>query len=188
MKTNASKVTKNYEDLQNVPEELVLPSALQSIGNPLLSQFLKRNDTPVDYATQADIQANFPVAGETWSSKATEADLADATCTDDGTSYNITLKFKESVDPEPGSGAASAFTVIKESDVYGAPGISAILKSFSVKYHDGEITCKIDKATGNMTEAHYKLPIKLDATASVLIATLDATVGMIFEYDYSIFY
>lgn len=188
VKTSASKVTRNYEDLQNVPEELVLPSSLQSIANPLMEQFLKRDDTPVDYATQADIQANFPVAGESWSAKVTEADLADAVCTDDGTSYNVTLKFNESVDPQPGTGAASAFSVIREDQVMGVPGVSAILKSFSIRYHDAEITCKIDKATGNMTEAHYKLPIVMDVQASLLVTTVDATIGMVFDHDYSISY
>ena len=75
IKTSASKVTRNYEDLQHNTEYTEMPGALQSIGSGLISTFLKKDETPVDY-TGADIQANFPVKGESYVSKITEADIA----------------------------------------------------------------------------------------------------------------
>ena len=182
IKTNASKVTRNFEDLQHNSEYTEMPGALQSIGTGLISQFLKKNETPVDY-TGADIQANFPVKGESYVSKITEADIASATCNDDGTNYNITLKFNECTDPE-GTGCAAAFNGIKPDEVYSA---AKVVKNFSCRYYDAVIECKIDKASGNITWIKFTLPMVLSVTAQVVV-TLDAKVGMTFVDDYSITY
>lgn len=182
IKTNASKVTRNFEDLQHNSEYTEMPGALQSIGTGLISQFLKKNETPVDY-TGADIQANFPVKGESYVSKITEADIASATCNDDGTNYNITLKFNECTDPE-GTGCAAAFNVIKPDEVYSA---AKVVKNFSCRYYDAVIECKIDKASGNITWIKFTLPMVLSVTAQVVVS-LDAKVGMTFVDDYSITY
>ena len=159
-----------------------MPGALQSIGTGLISQFLKKNETPVDY-TGADIQANFPVKGESYVSKITEADIASATCNDDGTNYNITLKFNECTDPE-GTGCAAAFNIIKPDEVYSA---AKVVKNFSCRYYDAVIECKIDKASGNITWIKFTLPMVLSVTAQVVVS-LDAKVGMTFVDDYSITY
>lgn len=182
IKTNATKVTRNYEDLQHNADKTVLPSALQGIGSPLISTFLKKNETPVEY-TGADIVAQYPVAGENFVSKTTEADLSEATCTDDGTNYNIVLKFNDCTDPV-GSGCANAFTLIKESDV---KENAKVVQTFSISYSNAKIECKIDKATGNMVWANYTLPMVLSVTAKVLVS-IDAQVGMTFVHDYSIEY
>lgn len=182
IKTGASKVTRNYEDLQHNEEYLQMPSALQSIGSGLISSFLKKDETPVDY-TGAEITANYPVKGESFVSNTTEADIAEATCTDDGTNYNVTLKFKECTDPS-GSGCANAFNIIKPEEVYNA---AKVVTSFSVRYYDATIECKIDKATGNMTWAKFTLPMVMSVTAKVIVP-LDAQVGMTFIDDYTITY
>lgn len=180
VKTDASKVTRNYEDLRHNEEHLEVPSLLKSIGSTLISTFLKKNETPVEW-TGADITANYPVAGESWSSKATAADVASATCQDDGTYYNIEIKFNESTDPTNGSGVASTFTVIKAEDVYNA---ASVVSNFSAKYYDCVVKAKVDKATGNIVWANYSTPIILAVTAM----GIDAQVGMTFEYDYNIEY
>lgn len=183
VKTDATKVTRNYEDLRHNEEHLVMPSALQSIGSGLISTFLKKNETPVEY-TGADIAANYPVAGQAWGSKATAADVAEAKCEDDGTYYNIELKFNESKNPEIGTGAAATFNTIKAEDVYNA---ASVVKNFESTYYDAVVKVKVDKATGHIVSANYTLPIILNVTAQVLM-TLDAQVGMTFEHDYTIEY
>lgn len=180
VKTDASKVTRNYEDLRHDEEHLQVPSLLKSIGSSLISTFLKKNETPVEYAG-ADIAASYPVAGEAWASKATAADVAEAKCDDDGTYYNIELKFNESVDPANGSGVASTFSVIKAEDVYNA---ASVVSNFSATYYDCIVKAKIDKATGHIVSANYTTPIILNVTAM----GIDAQVGMTFENDYTIEY
>lgn len=182
VKTNAKKVTRNYEDLSH-NEENTSMEGLESIGKPLISKFLKKNETPV-VSEGADIANGFPVKGESWASKATEADVAEATCTDDGSTYTVTLKFKECTDPAIGSGCGATFDIMKQEDITNA---ASVVQSASTRYYDAVVTCKIDKATGNMTWANYKLPMVLSVTAKVLL-TINATVGMTFEHDYTIEY
>ncbi|MBQ7295071.1 MAG: hypothetical protein IJW86_02635 [Clostridia bacterium] len=185
VKTDATKVVRNYEDLRHNEEKLVVPSALQSIGSNLISTFLKKNETPVEYASNADIIASYPAAGETWSSKLTEADVAEATCTDNGSEYEIMIKLNTTTDPAAGTGAAAAFSTIKTEDVMDAAGF--VVQSFSAEYYDCVIKCKIDKATGHTTWSNYTLPILLRVEAKVMV-TLNAEVGMTFEHDYTITY
>ena len=181
IKTNATKVVRNYEDLRQDEQYLEMPSLLKSVGSGLISKFLKKNETPVEYASNADIIANYPVKGQNYVSQATEADITDATCTDDGTNYNITLKFAECTDPQ-GTGCANAFNIITSEEI--AEGSGGIVSESSVRYYDATITCKIDKATGNMVSANYVLPMVL----SVKAMGINAAVGMTFEHDYTITY
>lgn len=181
IKTNATKVVRNYEDLRHDEQYLEMPGLLKSVGSGLISKFLKRNDTPVEYASNADIIANYPVKGQNYVSQATEADIVDATCTDDGTNYNITLKFAECTDPQ-GTGCATAFNIITSQEI--ADGSGGIVSESSVRYYDATITCKIDKATGNMVSATYVLPMVLKVKAM----GINAAVGMTFEHDYTITY
>lgn len=183
VKESATKVTRNFKKQQHLEEYTELPSAAQSIGTSLIGQFLKDNDEAKVYDTKERIIEKFPVGNETWSSKTTEADLKEATCTDDGTSYNITLKYIDSTDPV-GSGVANAFTVMTMESVKEA---ASIVESASFKYFDAVIQCKIDKATGNMTWANYHLPMVMSADAKIIV-TVSGTVGMMFEEDFTIEY
>ena len=183
IKTDAKTVTRNYEDLQHNEEKLEAPAALQSIGKSLISTFLKKDETPVNYSGQ-EIIDNYPVKGQSYVTNLTESDVTEATCTDDGTYYNITLKFPEETDPTT-TGVATSFNIIKAEEVYAA---ASVVKSFNATYYDAVITCKIDKASGQMVYANYKLPIVMKVTAGVAFATMDAQVGMTFIDDYSIAY
>ncbi len=183
VKTDAVKVTRNWEDLHADNEYLEVPSALQAIGKTLMTTFLKKDETPLVWSTKDDIIANFPVKGQTFVSNTTEADIAEATCEDDGTYYNIKLKYKECTDPT-GTGCDSAFNIMRADDVYEA---ASMVQNFSVKYYDAVIECKIDKATGNMVSATYTLPMIMQVTAKVIVS-IDAQVGMTFIDDYTIEY
>lgn len=183
VKTDAVKVTRNWEDLHADNEYLEVPSALQAIGKTLMTTFLKKDETPLVWSTKDDIIANFPVKGQTFVSNTTEADIAEATCEDDGTYYNIKLKYKECTDPT-GTGCDSAFNIMRADDVYEA---ASMVQKFSVKYYDAVIECKIDKATGNMVSATYTLPMIMQVTAKVIVS-IDAQVGMTFIDDYTIEY
>ena len=184
IKTEATVVTRNYEDLQHNEEKLEVPAALKSIGSSLISTFLKKDETPVNYNGTQAIIADYPVKGQSYVTTVTEADVTEATCTDDGKYYNITLKFIEGTDPTT-NGVATSFNIIKAEEVYAA---ASVVKSFSSTYYDAKIECKIDKATGHMVQATYTLPIVMKVTANLAITSLDAQVGMTFIDDYSITY
>ena len=180
IKTSAKKVTRNYEDLQHNEDKLEVPAILKGIGTGLINTFLKKDETPVDYATKEDIIKEYPVRGQNYVTAAKESDLKSATCTDDGKYYNVTLTFIDATDPT-NTGAATSFNIIKADEVYAA---ASVVKSFSATYYDAKIVCKIDKATGNMVSATYTLPIVMKVKA----LGVDAQVGMTFIDDYSITY
>lgn len=183
IKNGAKSVTRNWEDLQHNEEKLVVPSALQSIGKGLINTFLKKDETPVTWTGKEEICANYPVKGTTYVSNATEADIAEATCTDDGQYYNIKLKFKDCTDPTT-NGVGSAFTIMKGEEIKSA---ASVVQDFSVQYYNATIEAKIEKSTGNMVHTLYTLPSVLSVTAKVFM-TLDAQVGMTFIDDYTINY
>ena len=177
IKTSAKSVTRNYEDLQHNEDKLVVPGLLQGIGKSLINTFLKKNETPVTWEG-ADINTYYPVQGTDKVSTAKASDVKEATCTDDGKYYNITLKFIAGTDPN-GTGVATSFNTMRGEDVKAA---AKVVSDFSCDYYDAVITCKVDKATGNMVSANYKLPIVMHVKAM----GVDAQVGMTFIHDYTI--
>lgn len=188
VKTEATKVVKNFE-MRNYDEAAsVIPSALSSLAAKLMDQYLGDDTTPIEFATKDDIIANYPVPEQTYSSQLTAADVATATCTDNGTEYEITLNLNTSVNPTAGSGAGAACDVIESEQVSSNGAVAAILKEFTITYSDCVIKCKIDKATKRVTWSNYFTPLVIDAMASVVVATVEAKVVLSFEKDYTITY
>ena len=185
VKTEATKVVKNYEYRTHNEEHLIMPAALQSTANSLMSSAMQDDLEPIEYATKEDIVANYQVPGQTWVSQLTEAEVAEATCTDNGTEYEVMLKLNPTTDPEPGNGVAKAFDTITASEV--KESAPSMLQTFSTEYYDCVVKCKIDKATGRTTWANYTSPLILKVTVKMGF-TMDAQIGLCFEKDYTITY
>jgi len=185
IKTDAVKVTKNYEDRTHMEEYLQVPDVLTSMANSLMNENFKDDTTPVVYETKEDIIANFQVPGETWVSKLEISDLDEIICVDKGTEYELYIKAKPSTNPENGVGVARGFDTITSSEVMeSAP---PMVKEFTTEYFDCIIRCKIDKETKNVTWINYSSPLILKLKVEFL-GTLDAQIGMKFEKDYTITY
>ena len=183
IKTKAKSATRNYEDLQHNEDKLVLPSLLQSAGKSLIGTFLKKNETPETYDGADAIKASFPIPGESYVSKLTEAAVKSAECKDNGSEYEITIVAKTEKNPTYGQGVSGGFEIIKTEDVMDAAGF--IVKSFDTEYYDCTVKCKVDKATGNITWINFSTPIIMNVASSIGI---DAQVGMTFVKDYTIKY
>lgn len=183
VKTNATKVVKNYEYRTVDKDKLVVPAALQSMAESLMDQFMQDDLEPVEYATAEDITANFMVPEQPYVSKLTEADVAEADCTDNGTEYEITIRVNDETNPTAGSGVGSVFDVIEASEV----SEFSFVKSFVTEYSNCVVKCRIDKATGNMVHANYTTPLLLNASVN-MFGTHEASVGLTFEKDYDIYY
>lgn len=185
VKTDATKVVRNYTDNQLIEDKLILPSALEGLFNSLAGKFLKKDETPLELTTKEDIIAMYPSQKQTWSSKATEADVAEATCTEDGDYYNITLKFYPQDNPVVGSGVGATFFII---------GVDAVkekipgLQTFSTNYYDCTVQAKIEKATGHVVWSCYSTPLVANVSVNVLVKTVDAQLGLVIVNDYSITY
>ena len=86
VKTEATKVVKNYEYKRMLEEHLDVPSALNGMMDTLMGSVMKDDLEPQEYTGEMIIE-KYPVPRETWSSKLTEADVVEATCVDNGTEY-----------------------------------------------------------------------------------------------------
>ena len=186
VKTEATKVVRNYTDNQLIEDKLEVPAILETLVNSLKSSFLKKDETPYEMNTKELIIADYPTQDQQWSSKATEADVAEATCTEDGEYYNITLKFNSQENPvlgQPGIGSTffvASFDTIAEK----VPG----LESMNATYFDCTVQAKIEKSTGHVVWSNYSTPILADAKINAVVKTVDAKVGLIIISDYSITY
>lgn len=184
VKTDATKVVKNYEDREVQEDKLVVPGALQSLAPSLMDKFMTDDTDPIEYATKEDIAANYMVPNQTYVSQLTEADVAEATCVDNGTEYEITIKLKDEANPSSGTGVGAVFDVIEASEITDQVNF---VKKFDTEYYDCVVKCRIDKASGHTVWANYTTPLVLNATVS-MFGTHDASVGLSFEKDYTITY
>lgn len=187
IKGEATKVVKNFENRTHNEEKLVIHPSIQGLANSLMAKYFQNDTTPIEYATAEDIVANYQVPGETWVSQLTEAEVSSATCTDNGTEYEITLNLITSQNPENGIGVSKGVDTITSSQIMeNAPDM---VKSFETEYADCVIKCKIDKATGRTTWSSYTTPVLLKLALDIpLVGAFDAQVGMTFEKDYTITY
>lgn len=186
VKTDAVKVVKNYEDREMPEDKLQIPGVLKALASSLIPTLMGDDTDPIEYATREEITENFMVPGQSYGSVLTEADVVEATCTDNGTEYEIMIKVKNEQNPVVGKGVGAAFDVIEASEI--AENENAkMLESFVAEYYDCVLKCKIDKATGNMTWANYMTPLVLDVVVN-MFGTHEAAVGLSFEKDYNMFY
>ncbi|MCQ2462514.1 MAG: hypothetical protein MJ177_03800 [Clostridia bacterium] len=190
VKTEATKVTRVYEDLKAQNEYLVVPDSLKAIGEFAMNTFLKRTDEPVEYNGAAEIKDNYPVRTQDYVSKITPDLVASATVTDNGDTYEITLTFindETNINPVFGVGYGTAFNLmLEEQVVLDYPGLS--ISNIKIQYHDGIIKATVDKATGRVVESTYTMPMILGLTAKILFSELDAQIGMCFEHNYTVAY
>lgn len=186
VKTNATQVVKNYEYRKMNEETLVMPGALKSLASTIIPKFMSDDLEPQIYDTPELIKEKFIVPGQDYTSMLTEADIVEATCTDNGTEYEIMIKVIDETNPVQGKGVGAGFDVIEMGDMtnneYGK-----MIERFDCKYFNCVLKCKIDKATGNMTWANYTTPLVMDMTVNML-GTHDASCEISFEKDYTITY
>lgn len=184
IKTDASKVVKNYEDRTVNEDKVSIPSAIESAAENMLVSLMKDDTKPIVYDTREEIVTNFLVPKQNYVSKLNPADVVKATCTDNGTEYEIYLKLKNQTNPTAGVGIGAVCDVIEANEVAeGAP----FVEKFTTEYYNCEIKATINKTTGKITHANYTTPLVLNITVS-MFGTHDVSVGFTFEKDYTITY
>lgn len=184
IKTEASKVVKNYEKRIVNEEKLVIPASIESAAKSLITTFMKDDTEPIVYETREDIRNEFLVPDQSYVSKLKPEDVEKATCTDSGKEYVIYFKLKAQQNPTAGVGVGSVCDVIEAAEV--AEKVSFVEK-FTTKYYNCEVKATIDKASGRVTHINYTTPLVLEATVN-MFGTHEAAVGLTFEKDYTITY
>ncbi len=184
IKTNASKVVKNYEDRTVNEDMLVVPESLVSTAKSMLNTFMKDDTDPIVYDTREEIIAEYLVPDQNYVSKLQAKDVVKATCVDKGTEYEIYIKLKDQKNPTAGVGVGSVCDVIETAEVAES---APFVEKFSTKYYNCAVKATIDKATGNVVHANYTTPLVLEVTVN-MFGTHDVCVGLTFEKDYTITY
>ena len=186
VKTNATKVVKNYEDREFNTETLVVPGVLKGLVSTIVPKFMGDDTEPIEYVGTDAIKENFIVPGQDYVSAITEADVVEATCTDNGAEYEIMIKVKDETNPVPGKGVGAAFDVIETGDITSSE-YASMLEKFDTNYFDCVLKCKIDKSSGNMIWANYMTPLRMDIVANMM-GTHNVSAEISFEKDYTITY
>jgi hypothetical protein len=126
----------------------------------------------------------FPVKGQSYGSKLEASSLKNATIVDKGSVYEITLNFKDEKLPDLPADITKtrhgqAFNVLSSDDVYKETDkfkLIARVESFAPTYSGSYIKCKIEKSTGNLSEATYYCVNTSVIKAKVGFSNIDATV------------
>ena len=167
VKTNAKTV--NQKHVTNyLAGATTISSGISGIYNMLggddwLDGMLKDNSQGEASYEGADITAKFPVEGQTWSSKLTEADVSSATCTESNGVYTIEIKTiadEKSADVKIGEGhAPKAFNVILPGVVNdNIPGVAkGMVGTATMAYPESTAVITVDAKTGNVLTAEYDL-------------------------------
>lgn len=186
VKTDAKKVTRNYKYTRYDTKKSVLPSALETMANPMIEKYVKDEVEPVEYLTKADIIENYPAPKQSYSSKLTPADVTEATCVDNGKEYVVTLKLASCKNPTPGVKVGAACHIMDVSAI--AASDSSMIKKFDAIYEGCVIKCKIDKETNRVTWANFYTPFTIDAEVKVVFSEVVTVAVMSYERDYTITY
>ena len=187
VKTEATKVTRNFRNCRYDADKSVLPSAVEKMGSSMMEKYIKDDTEPVEYLTKEEIVENFPVPKQEYSSRLTAADVTNATCVDNGTEYEITLYLADSTNPTAGVGVGAACHFMDTTAITSNPAAASMIKKFDAIYEGCVIKCKIDKATNRVTWANFYTPYTIDAVVTIIVE-LATTVVMSYERDYTITY
>lgn len=193
MNAEATKATKTYDYTSNYNNILKIGnnSTLASLAESLMGKFMVENTEAVDFAV-ADVA---PV-GLT-SSPLTAADVASATCVDNGDTYTVTITStgtdaNPEVSPTVGNGSAGKIgPLIETSSITDAVGSAIKFEGLALKYSDCTVTATIDKATGRILDLYFRMPGVLHfdkVTAAVVVSVNDCDIGLLGEQRWTITY
>jgi len=190
IKPTAKSVTRNYSKVKSLDEYLELPSAISSLGKWAINTFVKGSDEPLTFSTKEEITANFPVGGESYTSKLTSDMVKSATCKDTGKAYDITIVLYNDkiTSPKKGTGYAGVFNTVSAStfDEINVPGTT--FETVKINGVNGKIQCKIDKSTERVTDVVFTNTDVLNLGVKVAGSNLNVKFALSSENSYSIKY
>lgn len=163
VKTGSKSITRDKEEnYEAQPINLGSLGLLQGTVSGLINDNMGVDEekSGVTATTAADKNKIYPVEGESWSSKLTEADVKSATCTESNGVYTITLTINEdplAAEYAHGTGHhGKAFNIVMPQTIKDNAGAaSSLLSSLKVGYQNGKIVVNVDAKTGNITSATY---------------------------------
>ena len=190
VKTNATTLTRNYKHMESLPEYLEMPSAIQGIAETAMTQFVKGTDEPQSWTLKEDMQIIFPVGSTEDCSKITADMVETATCTDNGSTYQLEIKLYDDkiTSPEKGQGYAGAFNTITASTLtdISIPGVT--FNKVDVNGINGSISCTIDKANNRVTDIVFRNTDILAMDVKVFVGNMQAKLALAVEESFTVEY
>ena len=190
VKPQAKSITRTYHHVNIPTDSLELPSAIQSIGESAIKQFVKGSDEPETWSTKEDFIIAFPVGGTDYSSKMTPDMVKSATCTDNGKTYTVKIILKNDslTNPQKGQGYAGVFNTVAASTFEDINIPTVTFEKVSINGINGSITCTIDKETQRVTDITFANTDILDLNVKVAFSNLHAKMNLVAEDHYKISY
>lgn len=162
VKTNAKSVTILKKNAYNYNEHVDAGGnmIIESAGKGLMGSLLKAEDVNTTYEG-ADIAANFPPAGATCG--LTKYDIESIDCKEEGNYYVITLVVKGAQNPNAGEKVGAVASVLTKQSIQDPIKDIPIINSLepNCNYEDTTVEAKIEKASGNLVEYYFDLPMIL---------------------------
>ena len=190
VKTNATTLTRNYKHMDSLPEYLEMPAAIQGIAETAMTQFVKGTDEPQSWTLKEDMQIIFPVGSTEDCSKITADMVETATCTDNGSTYQLEIKLYDDkiTSPEKGQGYAGAFNTITASTLtsISIPGVT--FNKVDVNGINGSISCTIDKANNRVTDIVFRNTDILAMDVKVFVGNMQAKLALAVEESFTVEY
>ncbi len=160
----------------------------------VLKKYILQSAESVETKYGEDLTEKFPIAGQTWSSKLTAADIKSATCVENGDNYELTIILNDEINPTQAGVHGKAFNIPTDADR------QAILKEFqdkmkdyvtisgidSLSYTECQIFCVIERETDKLISVEYSRNVKVGTTLTG-VGTLEkvGTVPCAFTYTYA---
>lgn len=188
-KSGAKSIHQNYTKNTQVSGIELRNKMLASLADKLIAANMGEDESKHDKTyTGGDKAGYFPVAGQQWASKLTEADVKSATVTEKNGTYSVVIKLVDDTQKNlkvgEGHAGKAISLVTKEQIVDGAGSAGmAVIKEESIKVsHSGcVIKATIDK-DGKLKTANYYRVWKLELTA----LGIDIGISFGIEEDYNI--
>lgn len=185
--TRTYDYTSNYNNIVNVNNN----DKLKDLASSLMTKFMVENAEPL-----ASDHSSLPPVGSTTLNIDPNL-ISNATCTDQGTYYEVTLystgtDANYEIDSQPVTGSAGSFgPLLRAEDVTGAAGSIVQFEGLHTWYATAQVTAKIDKASGRITDLDYKTPCVLHfdkVKAFVVVSIENCEIGLLFQQKYTIAY
>ena len=189
----ASAITRTYDYTSNYNNILDIDggnSTLAGIANKLMGMFMVENTE-----AKAFDAAGLPPVGSA-TINIDPALIANATCTDNGDHYVVTLSStgtaaNREVDSQPLTGSAGSFgPLLKAEDVSGAAKGFIEFNGLHTYYETATVTAKITK-DGKITALEFKTPciLHFDSVSALKIVNVGVCeIGLLFNQKYEIAY
>ncbi len=184
IKTDASKVVKNFEKRIVNEDKTDIPSAMGSVAESIMASMMGDDTEPIPFTGKDEIRENFIVPQQSYVSRLSVDYVVKAECKDKGNTYEIYLKLKDHKNPTAGIGVGAVCDVIETHEIAQK---ASFIKEFSTTYYNCEIKATMDKTTGKITHIVYTTPLVMNMTVD-LLGTHSGSIGFTFIKDYTVTY